>query len=305
MNRTDILDTAKACVTRDRQQTYGSAENNFTRVAAYWSTHLGSPVTAIDVAVMLGLLKVARIHSSPTHADNWVDLAGYAACGGEIASARAEDEEKKSPPMARPQDAIVYVETRDINRDIARWFADQEQHDANEQLEADCEEIALRVLSTGNLDDAKAVIRAYLTGEWDDEEDFGEVLGNPEHWEDETPEVYAVEEAKDAGFAVGIDAGESAGTGDDRYVVVQIEPEITFSELESRIRGFLAQDRTRSLAQFSSFCAHIGSHRVASYSPNNRTRLAFYIGCATEGLDASTAVMDDALRMAGFEFGAA
>ncbi|AIT13313.1 endolysin; inhibits RNA polymerase [Ruegeria phage DSS3-P1] len=179
------------------------------------------------------------------------------------------------------------------------------KHEADEQLEADCEEIALRVLSTGSLDDAKAVIRAYLTGGWDDEEDFGEALGNPEHWEDESPEVYAVEEAKDAGFAVGIDAGESAGTGDDRYVVVQIEPEITYSELESRIRAFVDQDRTRWLAQFTVFCNHIGSLRVASYSQNNRTRLAFYIGCATEGLDASTAVMDDALRMAGFEFGAA
>lgn len=42
-------------------------------------------ITAKDVAAMMGLLKVARIAtgSSP---DSFVDLAGYAACAGEIAT---------------------------------------------------------------------------------------------------------------------------------------------------------------------------------------------------------------------------
>jgi hypothetical protein len=39
-----------------------------------------------DVAVMLALLKVARIKQNPNHTDNWIDIAGYAACGGEIAT---------------------------------------------------------------------------------------------------------------------------------------------------------------------------------------------------------------------------
>jgi hypothetical protein len=33
----------------------------------------------------MNLLKVARIKSNPEHPDNWVDGAGYMACGGEIA----------------------------------------------------------------------------------------------------------------------------------------------------------------------------------------------------------------------------
>lgn len=33
---------------------------------------------------MLGLLKIARIATGHGKADNWVDLAGYAACGGEL-----------------------------------------------------------------------------------------------------------------------------------------------------------------------------------------------------------------------------
>lgn len=37
-----------------------------------------------DVAAMLGLLKIARIATGHGKADNWIDLAGYAACGGEL-----------------------------------------------------------------------------------------------------------------------------------------------------------------------------------------------------------------------------
>lgn len=42
-------------------------------------------ISAKDVAVMMSLLKIARIAtgSSP---DSFVDLAGYAACAGEIAT---------------------------------------------------------------------------------------------------------------------------------------------------------------------------------------------------------------------------
>jgi hypothetical protein len=35
---------------------------------------------------MLGLLKIARLRANPTHRDSWVDLAGYAACGYEVAA---------------------------------------------------------------------------------------------------------------------------------------------------------------------------------------------------------------------------
>ena len=86
MNREEILDAAVQAVTVDRAATYGGAEKSFGVIAAYWSAHIDVNVTATDVAVMMGLLKIARIKSSPAHADNWVDLAGYAACGGELAA---------------------------------------------------------------------------------------------------------------------------------------------------------------------------------------------------------------------------
>lgn len=86
-SRGSILDTAKEYVTKDRAADHGDMEDNFQRIAAYWNTHLGliSYIKDTDVAVMMTLLKVARIHSNTANADNWIDAAGYMACGGELA----------------------------------------------------------------------------------------------------------------------------------------------------------------------------------------------------------------------------
>lgn len=93
MNRAEILATAEKCVCGDREQDYGSPENNFDTIARMWAAYLralprdadGSRcLLPKDVAAMLALLKIARIATGHAKADNWVDLAGYAACGGEI-----------------------------------------------------------------------------------------------------------------------------------------------------------------------------------------------------------------------------
>ena len=89
VSRADILRTAETYVTKDRAATHGSAEDNFNRIAALWNAYLepqGS-ITAVDVAVMMTLLKVARIGSNESYEDNWIDACGYMACGGEIAMA--------------------------------------------------------------------------------------------------------------------------------------------------------------------------------------------------------------------------
>ena len=84
VSRADILDTAKKYVTKDRAADHGDMEDNFSTIGQYWSVHLGVKVDATDVAVMMTLLKAARIKSNPKHPDNWVDACGYMACGGEI-----------------------------------------------------------------------------------------------------------------------------------------------------------------------------------------------------------------------------
>lgn len=101
MNRETILNTAWDYVTKDRAATHGDAERNFQTIAAYWSTHLGHPVTATDVAVMMTLFKLARIKANPQHIDSWVDGCGYLACGGEIAA--GGDAPKPAPMMPAPR----------------------------------------------------------------------------------------------------------------------------------------------------------------------------------------------------------
>jgi hypothetical protein len=92
MNRREILETATDYVTQDRAATHGDAERNFDLIARYWSTHLDHEISATDVAVMMTLLKIARIKGNAGNADNWVDGCGYLACGGELSTApkRAE-----------------------------------------------------------------------------------------------------------------------------------------------------------------------------------------------------------------------
>lgn len=94
MNRSEILAAAEKCVNGNRQQDYGTPERSFDTIAALWNAYLsgtGFSILAIkpdDVAAMLALLKIARIATGHGKDDNWIDLAGYAACGGEIQSMR-------------------------------------------------------------------------------------------------------------------------------------------------------------------------------------------------------------------------
>ena len=85
MDRAEILKMAMELTIKDRQEQYGDAEENFGVVARLWQVYTGRQYSAKDVAMMLALLKVARIMSG-YKADNYVDLAGYAALAGEIAT---------------------------------------------------------------------------------------------------------------------------------------------------------------------------------------------------------------------------
>lgn len=93
MKRSEILEEAAKIVTTDREEQYGSPENNFEVIAALWDEYLLArryfkgfrfKITAHDVAIMMCLLKIARIATGQPKADNYIDLAGYTACAGEI-----------------------------------------------------------------------------------------------------------------------------------------------------------------------------------------------------------------------------
>lgn len=84
MNRDEILDKAKSIINGERQGTYGEAEDSFTVIANLWSSYLYQAITPADVANMMILMKVARNSSGVYKDDNWIDICGYAALGGEI-----------------------------------------------------------------------------------------------------------------------------------------------------------------------------------------------------------------------------
>ncbi len=97
MVRPDFLDRAKECVCGQREQDYGSPEDNFRTIANLWNAYLGDRIVSeVDVSMMMSLLKIARIRSGNYTADSFVDLAGYAACGGEIASIQIKKEKEKA-----------------------------------------------------------------------------------------------------------------------------------------------------------------------------------------------------------------
>lgn len=90
MNRKECLEEAIKLTTQDREAAYGTPEACFNTIAEYWNAYISSikerPLKGFDVAAMMALLKIARIASSPTKEDNWVDLAGYAANGVEVST---------------------------------------------------------------------------------------------------------------------------------------------------------------------------------------------------------------------------
>lgn len=83
--RAAILDAAKKIVTGDRERQYGKPEDNFADIAEFWTTYTGYPITSEDVAVMMALLKIARIRGGNYKADSFIDLCGYASIAAEIA----------------------------------------------------------------------------------------------------------------------------------------------------------------------------------------------------------------------------
>lgn len=96
MTRSETLTKANEIVNGHREQEYGSPEDNFKTIADLWTAYLGGfKIDSVDVAMMMALLKIARIQSGTATEDSFVDLAGYAACGSEISSLYRFHEQSK------------------------------------------------------------------------------------------------------------------------------------------------------------------------------------------------------------------
>lgn len=96
MKKADLLKEALGIVEK-RGLSYGKPENNFARISQLWSIYFGMReattregmyvVDETDVAILMVLMKVARLMERPDNLDSWLDIAGYAACGAEVSRA--------------------------------------------------------------------------------------------------------------------------------------------------------------------------------------------------------------------------
>lgn len=99
MTRENTLNFALDYVTNDRNVDNGNPEDNFSAIAEIWTFWLERKygitfkLTPTDVAMLSLMIKIARLIVTETKHDNWIDIAGYAACGAETAS--IEERNKK------------------------------------------------------------------------------------------------------------------------------------------------------------------------------------------------------------------
>ena len=96
-SRRQILEEAITAVCTDRNHQYGGPEQSFSAIAEMWTAYLrcaGHDIVlfAHDAALMLAAFKLARAITSETpKTDTYADLAGYAACAGELACGGADN----------------------------------------------------------------------------------------------------------------------------------------------------------------------------------------------------------------------
>lgn len=92
--RKRVLREAYKCVCGQREQDYGTPEDNFDRIAKMWSAYMGVEFNPVDVSMFMVMLKAARIKSGGGTMDSFVDGCGYFSCGGEIFARNMESGER-------------------------------------------------------------------------------------------------------------------------------------------------------------------------------------------------------------------
>lgn len=90
--RQELLEEAIGLITGSRNAQYGPPTQDFDRTSAaltamgYRRIDPGDvilPLEPHDVAIIVMMVKISRLMSTPGKRDSWVDIAGYAGCGYE------------------------------------------------------------------------------------------------------------------------------------------------------------------------------------------------------------------------------
>lgn len=97
MHRADILKTARALTTGDRNASYGHPYENLDLMAEMFSAFLSAKyadicLTAEDMAHLMTIAKMARTIAPGFHLDNYIDAACYQAIAGECRCIQTSDD---------------------------------------------------------------------------------------------------------------------------------------------------------------------------------------------------------------------
>lgn len=89
MKKKAILEKASEIICGEREKDYGDSNSSLDNIAVAWSAYLSAytgneiEIEASDVACMMVMLKCIRQCHGEGKMDNFIDMAGYAAIGGE------------------------------------------------------------------------------------------------------------------------------------------------------------------------------------------------------------------------------
>lgn len=113
-DRQRLLEEAIGTICRDRNEEYGGPESSFQAIADFWNVYLNhrqsGPFTPGDVALMMDLMKTARLCANPKHADSVRDKAGYAGCYAEVAGIYAGEDRDPDLGYALPFNSPVRLQ---------------------------------------------------------------------------------------------------------------------------------------------------------------------------------------------------
>lgn len=85
-----ILQEAANLVEGERNEQHGAREKCHAEIAKLWTWWCGFRVDAHDVAIMMSLLKVARIKTGGYVRDAYLDGCGYLSIAGELRKGNAD-----------------------------------------------------------------------------------------------------------------------------------------------------------------------------------------------------------------------
>ena len=95
--KNNVCEQASKIISGERQGQYGYPEDSFAVIAKLWNVYLDArdtkdseghwihdPIVSTDVAVMMALMKIARISNGVFKEDSYVDAIGYLAIAAEL-----------------------------------------------------------------------------------------------------------------------------------------------------------------------------------------------------------------------------